>query len=268
MRICVIGDPHGNLEKIKNIKLEKEKIDLILLTGDLGKADYARKLYFENLKRKEKGLAELEETKEDIKKIINEIYNSSMIILNYLSKIAPVYTIAGNVWENDNNIKKDEKNFGIKLPYLHKNIRKNKNMYLIKNRLRIFNNIRIGFLEYFIDVNWIKTFKPKNYNKELKLAKKQTEKVKKILEKWKKIDVLVCHQPPYGILDKVGKKYNPPKFWIGKNAGSKTILNYIKKYKPKYVFCGHIHEAEGKAKLNTTQIYNLGIAGHKIIEIN
>ena len=36
MKILAIGDPHGNLEKIKRIPVKN--IDLILLTGDIGKA--------------------------------------------------------------------------------------------------------------------------------------------------------------------------------------------------------------------------------------
>ena len=49
MRILAIGDPHGDLSKIKKIPLKG--VDLILLTGDLGKADLARKRYFENVER-------------------------------------------------------------------------------------------------------------------------------------------------------------------------------------------------------------------------
>ena len=38
MKVLVIGDPHGVLPK----KIPR-KVDLILITGDLGKADLARK---------------------------------------------------------------------------------------------------------------------------------------------------------------------------------------------------------------------------------
>ena len=94
-------------------------------------------------------------------------------------------------------------------------------------------------------------------------------KVKKILNWFKKIDIdiLITHQSPYGILDKV-KNPAAPKHWQGKNAGSKIILNFIKTKKPKYVFCGHIHEGKGHKKLQNTEIYNLGIANHKIILIS
>jgi len=39
------------------------------------------------------------------------------------------------------------------------------------------------------------------------------------------------------------------------------LLTAIKKHKLKYVFCGHIHEAKGKAKIGKTIIYNLGYHG-------
>lgn len=54
MKILAIGDPHGNLSKIKKIPIKNS--DLILLTGDLGKADFARQRFFKNIKRKKQGL--------------------------------------------------------------------------------------------------------------------------------------------------------------------------------------------------------------------
>ena len=48
MKITVIGDPHGS-QKVKDIPLKNS--DLILVTGDLGKADLMRKMAFENINR-------------------------------------------------------------------------------------------------------------------------------------------------------------------------------------------------------------------------
>jgi len=121
-------------------------------------------------------------------------------------------------------------------------------------------------LEYFIDTCWVREFKLRDYKKMLKRARKQTDKARRILKRFGKVDILVCHQPPYGYLDKVTGKYGAPKFYRGKHAGSKVILDYIKKHQPKYVFCGHIHEGEGKTKIGKTEVYNLGVAGHKIVE--
>jgi Icc-related predicted phosphoesterase len=44
VKIVAIGDPHGNLGKIKKIPLKNS--DFILVTGDIGKADFARKKTF------------------------------------------------------------------------------------------------------------------------------------------------------------------------------------------------------------------------------
>jgi Icc-related predicted phosphoesterase len=167
----------------------------------------------------------------------------------------------------DLEVKKDEKEFKIKLPYLKRGISKLNNFYRVKNVVRNVNGLRIGFLEYFVDTIWVQNFKPSDYIKRLNQSKKETIKAKKILKNFKKLDILICHQPPYGYLDKVSSRYNPPKSWIGKHAGSKVILDYIKKYQPKYVFCGHIHEGEGKAKIDKTEVYNLGVAGYKIINL-
>ncbi len=266
MKLLIIGDPHGALDKVRKISIKK--VDLILLTGDLGKADLARKRHFENLKRKSTGLPKLEDDAKFIKQIHMEIHNSTINLLKYLSKFASVYTIQGNVGITTiSQAKEDKEKYKVSVPCTRKMVDSMKNVYLVKNRLRLINGLKIGFLEYFIDTNWVEDFKPHNYKKLIRKAKKETNKAKKILRRFGKIDILVCHQPPYGIMDKVSSKYNPPKNWIGKHAGSKIILEYIKKYQPKYVFCGHIHEGEGMKRLGKTEVYNLGVAGHKIIEM-
>lgn len=262
MKILIIGDPHGSL-KAKKVLLKK--VDLILITGDIGKADLARKFAFENIKRRKQGLSELKETSKHNKEVHMEIHTSTINLLKYLSKYAPVYTIQGNVGISTlSGVKKDEKKYGLKLPCTRVKIDKMKEVDIIKNKLRILNGLRIGFLEYFVDTNWIQDFKPGDYMKSLKKAKKQTDKAKKILKRFGEVDILLCHQPPYGILDKVTFK-GAPKHWLGKHAGSKAILEYIRKYQPKYVFCGHIHEAKGKKKIGKTEVYNVGCCGDYVL---
>ena len=72
--------------------------------------------------------------------------------------------------------------------------------------------------------------------------------------------VFVTHGPPYGTkLDYLNhlKSYR----------GSKTLTEFIKKFKPKFAICGHLHENEKKEdKIGTTLILNPGKYG-KIIEI-
>jgi Icc-related predicted phosphoesterase len=259
MKILVIGDPHGYCSYKKSIFKD---VDLILVTGDFGKADKARKMAFEKYDREKKGLPEKEYSEEDRRKSIMEIYNSTMKIVRLLSNYSSVYAILGNVWPKDDNQKKENKKLKKKIPLLVKDMKKVKNFNIVKNSVRKINGLKVGFLEYFIDTNWVVDFKPGNYQDRLKKAKKETKKAEKILKNFRELDILVCHQPPYGYLDKVSGKYGAPKSWVGKHAGSKTILKYIKRYKPKYVLCGHIHEAKGKVKIGKTTVINAGSSGY------
>ena len=127
-------------------------------------------------------------------------------------------------------------------------------------------SLKIGFLEYFTDNSWVKEFQSKD-KKTIKRARLGTAKAKRVLKRFGKVDILVCHQPPYGVLDKVGKEGGAPKKWQGKHAGSKAVLDYIKKYQPQYCLCGHIHEGNGEKKIGKTRVINLGLHGWKIIDI-
>lgn len=262
MKILIIGDPHGYYKYKKSIF---KGVDFILVTGDFGKADLARKMYFDNIKRKMKGLSKKEYTSKQQKKSHMEIHDSTMKIVKVLGKYVPVYAILGNVWPSDKNAREDEKKLGIKLPRLVAKMRKAKNFNIVKNSVRNINGLRIGFLEYFKDTNWVQDFKPKDFKKNLKQAKEETGKAKKILKRFGKLDILVCHQPPYGHLDKVSGKFGAPKPWHGKHAGSKVILEYIKKHKPRYIFCGHIHEGKGHKKIGKSEVYNVGYYGEYVI---
>jgi len=235
MKICVIGDPHGKIPK----NLPEKNIDLILITGDLGKSDLARQLY---LNKKEKPPVKKKE------KAYREIYFSTIKLLKTLSKKAMVYTIMGNVGRNWSE--------------LLRRIKELKRVEVVKNSLRNIGGVRVGFLEYFTDNSWIKEFNEKDKKKILK-AGKTTKKAKRVLKRFGEVDILICHQPPYGILDKVGGK--APKEWRGKHAGSKVILDYVRRFQPKYVFCGHIHEGKGQKMVGKTRVYNLGIASNVVV---
>jgi len=257
MRILAIGDPHGEFDfsKIKN-----EKFDLILVTGDLGKSDLLRRTAFKNIKRKQKGLEEVYDIRIE-KKAVLESINTSIDLVRRFSKIAPVYTIFGNLEESDEEIKKRAKNLKCKLPHMSKEFKKI-GVKIINNKLLKINDLKIGGLRFFWDVKWTKNVSENK--KWIKLSVKETKTAKLTLRKFKKLDILLCHQPPFGILDKINYPSSPHN---GLRAGSKLILQYVNKYQPKYVFCGHIHEAEGMKKVGKTVVYNLGKGGFKIFEI-
>lgn len=263
MKICAIGDPHGNLEKIRKIPMSG--VDLILITGDLGRADILRKMAFENVERKRKGLSEIKHSAAQKRKGYLEAYTSSMRIITFLKQFAPVFTIFGNV-ESSRPRTRRNSNPEDSLPNLANDLNAMPNVRVINNRVANFKGTRIGGLEYFVDTNWVQEFKPFDYKQRLAEAKKQTEKARKVLQWFDNLDILVTHQPPYGILDKVSAEF-APKNWIGKHAGSKAILQYVKRKQPKYVFCGHIHEGLGKKSVGKTKVYNLGVADYKIVEL-
>ncbi len=71
-----------------------------------------------------------------------------------------------------------------------------------------------------------------------------------ILKHWDLIpedtDILITHGPVSGILDKTVD---------GEHAGCVDLLNTVRRIRPKYFICGHIHEAYGRVeKIGTTYI--------------
>ncbi len=62
--------------------------------------------------------------------------------------------------------------------------------------------------------------------------------------------ILLLHQPPYGILDKVGNIH----------IGNKAIRKAVEKFKPRLVISGHVHEARGYFKNEYTIFVNPGPA--------
>lgn len=71
-----------------------------------------------------------------------------------------------------------------------------------------------------------------------------------------KIDIILSHDTPHlGDLDLLPD---------GKHVGGLSLANAIKEKKPRYVFCGHLHECKDKyLKLGRTEIYNVSILDDK-----
>ncbi len=63
-------------------------------------------------------------------------------------------------------------------------------------------------------------------------------------------DILITHQPPYGILDKAGPY----------NFGCRELLDVVSTIRPKYHLFGHIHDAYGIEKTEHTTFSNASIA--------
>jgi Icc-related predicted phosphoesterase len=67
--------------------------------------------------------------------------------------------------------------------------------------------------------------------------------------------IAICHAPPHGtMLDRIVNL---------KHGGSKSVREFLQREKPRYFFCGHIHEAAGaQEKLGETSGMNVGKKGY------
>lgn len=65
-------------------------------------------------------------------------------------------------------------------------------------------------------------------------------------------DILVSHQPPYGILD-YSEHYG--------NYGSHTLLKKVKELKPRFHIFGHMHEGYGVREEGATTFINCALMG-------
>jgi Icc-related predicted phosphoesterase len=188
------------------------------------------------------------------------------MLVRHVAEHRRIFTVTGNADLSNYDTLKFSSQFGIELPLLYHTLKEIGNVRLIDNRLALFRGLRIGGIKYFTDISWAEEFELAGIPKIRERALRETAKVESILERFGRLDILVTHVPPYGILDNVNSNIARPE-WTGRHAGSKAILQYIKQYQPSYVFCGHIHEAEGIEKIGKTSIYNLGLGGHWIRSI-
>ena len=84
------------------------------------------------------------------------------------------------------------------------------------------------------------------------LSKKNLfSRLKKLSKKERENLVFVFHYPPKGVFDIIKSKGNP---MDGKSAGIIFFNEAIKKYRPKFVLCGHMHEYKGMRNVPGTKI--------------
>ena len=259
MRVLAIGDPHGDIDKINGIPLDGA--DLVLMTGDLGRADILRKIAYDYLgaakKRSMKGTPQAEE----FRRAFLNSYSTAVELVQHAAGHSRVFTVTGNADITNYDTRKFAATFGIELPFLYDALAGIKNVRILDNRLALHQGLRIGGIRYFTDMSWAEEFELAGVPKIRDHALRDTARVRSILERFGRVDILISHVPPYGVLDRVESRFIPPA-WTGRHAGSKVLLEYIQRYQPRYVFCGHIHEAEGSAMVGATQVVNLGKCGH------
>ena len=68
-------------------------------------------------------------------------------------------------------------------------------------------------------------------------------------------DILVSHQPPYGL----GDRYEDPSTGRVEHLGSHELLAAIDRVRPRLVICGHFHGGFGRFAYGDTLIYNVSL---------
>ena len=66
--------------------------------------------------------------------------------------------------------------------------------------------------------------------------------------------IVVAHPPPWGVLDKAFNRFH---------AGSKGLYRLIRKYQPRLLICGHIHESAGTATIGNCVVVNCNMSHKK-----
>jgi Icc-related predicted phosphoesterase len=244
MSILAIGDPHGHLNKVKKMP----RADAIILTGDFGDASLSRTMMFTKIRRKQKGLPMIKYTAKQRKRAFMQQYTTGLRLVKALAKQAPVYLIYGNAEHTDAQTRWKSQRIGFLLPSMTKALKAIPNVHILNGKQIKLGSLRVGGIGCFRD--W---------------DKQEVKKARKTLMRFTKLDIFVCHQPPYKYLDKV-YQHGLPKSFQGKHVGSKTIASYIRTRKPALVLCGHIHKAKGMAKIGKTIVYNLGECNYKLFK--
>lgn len=87
---------------------------------------------------------------------------------------------------------------------------------------------------------------------------------KGLVDKWKNevhADIMICHDTPsFGNLD---LDIN-----LNKHIGNKPLADLIRRVKPRYVFCGHLHSCKDKhITIGNTEIYNVSLLDNRYIPV-
>lgn len=279
VNILVVGDFQGKFSNKLLNKIKKEEFDFVISVGDYAGIEDWQPWLKDSFRRSIKGEEWLSPEefygKKGFKVLIKKDDKAAKDVLKKLNSLGKkVILIFGNrddEWyhypfakRNQLTTKKWKLNF----------VRRLKNLNNITySKTKIDNISFIGFGGY-MDVMANHENKPKtkenvqrkaSATKRLKLSE---QKFNKIIKGVKENQIFVLHYPPRGVFDIIKDKSNP---FTGKTTGIEFFSREIKRHKPNFVVCDHMHEYRGMKKLYGVPIINPGDAEkdkYAVIEIN
>jgi len=263
MKILVIGDFQGVFPVKLKRKLEKEEFDLVVGLGDYTGIKDWRPFLLDMFRRYDRGEERISAKeffgKKKYKLILRKDELAGKDILRRINKLGrKVLFVFGNsddewysypfqrLWK----VKKIRKNF----------IKNLKNMKEMTYGVRRFNGINfVGFGGY-MDLSWY--LKRKEGKEIIEKRKKRIGASRRRLfgnlKETRGERIFVFHYPPKGVFDIIREKGNPMK---GRSSGIEFFREAIKRYKPKLVLCGHMHEYQGAKSVGGSLVVNPGDAG-------
>jgi len=267
MKILVLSDFHGKFpEKLERIAQSKE-IDLIIALGDYAGIEEWRPYlnycfkFWSRGKKPKKDIREFLGEK-TFKKLLKDDDKAGRNILKKLDNLnKKTLFIFGNGDDRFYDYPFDDFFYATKTNATWVNKLKNLTDITYGKR-EILQTYIIGF-GGFMDASANYEKKPKTEDekerlKEMSLRNQMAEKkFLKILKNTSKNRIFIFHYPPKGVFDKIKDIKNP---YHGKSAGVDFFTSAIKKYEPKLVLCGHMHEYQGKKKLGKSLVVNPGPA--------
>ncbi len=264
MKLLVVGDFHGKFPK--NLEKEAKNVDLVIALGDYAGIPEWTPFIMNQMKLIKKGEEPISPEeyfgKEKFRKMLKIDNEAGRRVLRRLNSLSnKVLFIFGNGDDAFYNYpfgdffkaSKDNKRF-------LKKIRHIQNITYSKVK---FDGLDIAGFGGFIDPDshlerkLLRTDRER-YNRILKRQKKSRKKLFSILKGFPKFSgIFVFHYPPKGTFDLIKNSKNP---YNGKNIGTSYLTEAIKKYSPRIVLCGHMHEYQGKKMLGKSLVVNPGTA--------
>lgn len=236
MKILAISDLHGAMELLDSFKQEVEllKPDIIVFTGDIVKG-YARcNEFLEAMSWSREPVwdkPEIEaEEMEDL-----QIYSEFFGTIETLK--IPTMIIPGNMDAPESRFFSQAFKFSISSEYIK---------ILQENIIIIEDYVLFGFGGEITEASTERLFV-------LQYPKRQVEFAIRKVGYIEKESIFLFHTPPTGKIVDIE---------AGSHRGSLRINEFIQRYSPKIVFCGHAHKAQGMEMIDSSLVINPGAMKH------